>query len=83
MFVPSFAKSNNLQIAEFFYLLLYAELVKQLKPSYSQTDISLNDLKMPRVFVTRVPIKVILFSKNEFASSKLVFNQSVDTFLFW
>ena len=83
MFIPSFAKSNNLQIAEFFYLLLYAELVKQLKPSYSQTDISLNDLKMPRVFVTRVPIKVILFSKNEFASSKLVFNQSVDTFLFW
>lgn len=83
MFIPSFAKSNNLQIAEFFYLLLYAELVKQLKPSYSQTDISLNDLEMPRVFVTRVPIKVILFSKNEFASSKLVFNQSVDTFLFW
>ena len=83
MFVPSFAKSNNLQIAEFFYLLLYAELVKQLKPSYSQTDISLNDLKMPRVFVTRVPIKVILFSKNEFASSKLVFNQPVDTFLLW
>lgn len=83
MFIPSFAKSNNLQIAEFFYLLLYAEFVKQLKPSYSQTDISLNDLEMPRVFVTRVPIKVILFSKNEFASSKLVFNQSVDTFLFW
>ena len=83
MFVPSFAKSNNLQIAEFFYLLLYAELVKQLKPSYSQTDISLNDLEMPRVFVTIVPIKVILFSKNEFASSKLVFIQSVDTFLFW